>query len=664
MNTNMVIRYDVTLPGAIRIAVAVAVALASTLGLSRLGHAQSDCKYQDERGNCSSTPIFTEKPKNQQKQQIRIASRPRDALVSLIPVAELASDEADDLRREPILLGQTPVIWNRRVEPGKYRIRFAADGYETREIEAYISKGGKQWFSTRLSRKPWLTIKSVEDGDDASLPLAGATVFIDGVEQAQKTPFRKQLDSGRHQIEVSQDGYDSYKTALTLSRGGRHDITAILTPERGTLSLRSDLINVPVVVSQGHCGDAAGSEADSPSDVDFPTTIDENGVAVANLPKGKYCVTLQVTGLSKIRRSVTVDSSQRTSHEFTLLPQLIPNWYQISVPHRTAPELTDMAKRCRSSRRRKRPSDTDCFDLGVQIFQSTRKSKFIVPLYRALCKRGHYKSCEVYGFFAYTEGAPGTCLDAGDEHPGCRAYHKACYHKRLSACYRIHTPHDAEQKRNPLLEYEIREEAPRAVTTPARLKRIGNSLFLLRGALAPATLGDKTAWDVRMAAALSLAGLRWGKMSFHVGPYLEGGFMQSRIYVADSIGGDRLPVGDTLLPGWSVSAGLTTTTTWLGDGRLFGIRLSNLSMRIWGGGEFSQILHEDVVQMIGGKYGTPFRMTGGAAVTLTLTRRAFFELALAGHRRPTRLESQAGEMVPQGEKYQLSTALSIGMWSN
>lgn len=113
-------------------------------------------------------------------------------------------------------------------------------------------------------------------------------VFINAIQQRAGTPLRVTLKDGRYNITVRAEGYEDYKTTITLNRNTT--VTANLVPVRYSLTVNSNVDNSSVYINNSLRGV-------SPSKVE--------------LSPGRYTVTVRARGYGDY--SVTINLERNTA---------------------------------------------------------------------------------------------------------------------------------------------------------------------------------------------------------------------------------------------------------------------------------------------------------------------------------------------------------------
>jgi hypothetical protein len=124
--------------------------------------------------------------------------------------------------------GQLPL------EPGRYTLRFSADGYETDTQDITITAGGTQTWTPELRaaqpEQPAAPTTGTLRIDRTRLP-AGATITLRPTSGAarQITGATVELPPGSYTLEFAADGYRAFSSPVRITAGGTHDWAPTLT---------------------------------------------------------------------------------------------------------------------------------------------------------------------------------------------------------------------------------------------------------------------------------------------------------------------------------------------------------------------------------------------------------------------------------------------------
>jgi formylglycine-generating enzyme required for sulfatase activity len=136
--------------------------------------------------------------------------------------------EADVYNADGELLGQTPL--ELRLEEGSRRLRFAKQGYQTRELELDMMRG------QRLAPSP-VQLLPVESSLSLTSQPLGAAVIIDGQYRGE-TPLQISLLPDRdYQLRLFKAGFSAHESQIRLNRGEERQINPSLDQVTGELAV-------------------------------------------------------------------------------------------------------------------------------------------------------------------------------------------------------------------------------------------------------------------------------------------------------------------------------------------------------------------------------------------------------------------------------------------
>jgi hypothetical protein len=154
------------------------------------------------------------------------------ALVSLV-----------DGTASPRRLGTTPV--RDSVAPGRYRVQFAKEGYETVEQTVQVQSG--ETHSLRASLKATTgTLVVRPQPDDASVWVDGDSVGTGDVETS--------LETGAHEVTIEASGYTAETRTVQITPASTRSISPTLDRERGTLKVSTTPSSATVLLDGQEAG--------------------------------------------------------------------------------------------------------------------------------------------------------------------------------------------------------------------------------------------------------------------------------------------------------------------------------------------------------------------------------------------------------------------------
>lgn len=212
------------------------------------------------------------------KTRVQVVSEPAGAAVYVDGAVERA--------------GETPVTLN--LSRGEHRVRLVLEGFATEEQTVTVGSS-RQTLSFRLH--PVATVEVTAANTDAE----GATVNVDG-QPVGTIPLTQILEPGRHQIEITREGFQPYSRWLEVSAGQNYALSVALqasAPRRGTILVGGAISGAPVTVD-------GQSQGVTP--------------AVVEVEAGQHTVVVSPEGQTPHSETVTVTAGQRVTVNPTFAP--------------------------------------------------------------------------------------------------------------------------------------------------------------------------------------------------------------------------------------------------------------------------------------------------------------------------------------------------------
>src|SRR5215831_5138355 len=178
-----------------------------------------------------------------------------------------------------------------KLPKGDYKIIIELPGYKPHEASITVKpRGGQEW-SYVLERAPRPATLDLRAADDSA---TGAGVQIDG-KAAGQVPTTIEVPSGRHEVIVGRDGYNSYREWVDAGEGERRTMVITLprkAPDAGALVVSADTEGAEVYVD-GQRKDVA------------PTVIQ-------GLAAGPHVIEVRKGDLPPWRQEVNIVAGQQT----------------------------------------------------------------------------------------------------------------------------------------------------------------------------------------------------------------------------------------------------------------------------------------------------------------------------------------------------------------
>jgi hypothetical protein len=108
------------------------------------------------------------------------------------------------------------------IDPGHHTIQVRREGYRPLLEDREVRPGSQLRVVARLEQLPaWLVVSS---------NTSGARVLVDGIPRGI-VPFAAEVPPGRHQLEVTAEGFVTHRSTLSLQPGGTAKVRGDLLPE-------------------------------------------------------------------------------------------------------------------------------------------------------------------------------------------------------------------------------------------------------------------------------------------------------------------------------------------------------------------------------------------------------------------------------------------------
>ena len=185
-------------------------------------------------------------------------------------------------------LGDTPVILP-ALSLGSYSGSVYLEGYARRPISWNVRNARP--ILIKVSLKDNFGILSLTSEPDT------AEIEIDG-RSFGTTPFKEELEQGRHLIRLKKDGYKPYETMVSVRRDETVTENAVLEMLPGTLSLTSEPDGAAVFID----------------DIEYG----ETPFVRKNMQAGDYAIRLTKNGFDPVEQTVSIHPGEITERSFTL----------------------------------------------------------------------------------------------------------------------------------------------------------------------------------------------------------------------------------------------------------------------------------------------------------------------------------------------------------
>ncbi|ACS33484.1 DUF2341 domain-containing protein [Thermococcus gammatolerans] len=187
-------------------------------------------------------------------------------------------------------VGTTP-IENHNLSSGEHSIKVEKENYEGYSITVTLKPGQKKTLNvTLIPEEGLLNVKS---------DTPNADVYVNGSYIAT-TPLSLRLAPGKYLVEVSKEGYRNYSKVVVLGPNGVVNLSAILVPEFGYVTINSDPSGATVIIDGQNVG---------------RTPLEKY-----RMPVGTHTIVLRMDGYQDKEYSVSIKGGEETTLKFNLIP--------------------------------------------------------------------------------------------------------------------------------------------------------------------------------------------------------------------------------------------------------------------------------------------------------------------------------------------------------
>lgn len=203
-------------------------------------------------------------------------------LITSVPAGAIIEVNGAEKGKTPLLLTDIPL--------GKYRIKFVAPGYKTKELDLSVNSRIPIMINTELqSDTAFLTVKSTP---------AGARLTVNGIDYGTTPQENLKIPSGESEVELKLDGYKPFSRKIKLAVGEKNEISVPLEPIPAILKVVSIPPKARVYLDNQYQG--------------------ETPLEIGNLKPGNYRVRVEKDGYEVMFRNVTLALAQSVTEEFRL----------------------------------------------------------------------------------------------------------------------------------------------------------------------------------------------------------------------------------------------------------------------------------------------------------------------------------------------------------
>ncbi len=188
------------------------------------------------------------------------------------------------------LIGTTPLDY-RKINPGRYRLKLSADGYEDYENEIVVAPDESEKISYHLQKLANLSVSGFPEG---------AAVFIDGKKIGTTPLDNKTMPQGSYSLIVKYEGYGEYGEHISLSAGAHKKVSYTLNPME-SISVNGFPSGAAVSIDGVHAGNAP--------------------LANHVIPAGNYKIVIQSPGYEKYAVNVFIGRGKPLDISYHLSPK-------------------------------------------------------------------------------------------------------------------------------------------------------------------------------------------------------------------------------------------------------------------------------------------------------------------------------------------------------
>jgi hypothetical protein len=190
------------------------------------------------------------------------------------------------------------------VAAGTHNVTLTKEGYQTETKLVSVQSGGEHWVA--------FTLQPTEDAGTATGNLSitsipkGAAIFIDGIASGQTNTTIQNVVAGTHNVTLTKEGYQTVTKLVSVQSGGEHSVAFTLQPteDAGTATGNLSVTSIPKGAAIFIDGIASG----------------QTNTIVQNVTAGTHNVTLTKPGYQTETKLVSVQSGEKNSVSFSLLP--------------------------------------------------------------------------------------------------------------------------------------------------------------------------------------------------------------------------------------------------------------------------------------------------------------------------------------------------------
>lgn len=188
-----------------------------------------------------------------------------------------------------VFKGKAP-LYSTDLSQGTYKVAFALDGYDVREMELVIAD--------RTPKLCQMNMKSNQATLRIESNPSGASVVIDGINKGLTPCSVENVLVGNHSLKVHKDGFKEYTDEIKLTQTGTYPIMVQLEERLATLDITSIPSDASVTIND--------------------TLRGRTPLRVPGLRDGEYTILLEKPSYEKVTRLITIQKSEDMKFDFSL----------------------------------------------------------------------------------------------------------------------------------------------------------------------------------------------------------------------------------------------------------------------------------------------------------------------------------------------------------
>jgi uncharacterized protein YegP (UPF0339 family) len=208
--------------------------------------------------------------------------------------------------------------FRQEISAGDHEVVISADGYQRQRQTVTVPAGGEKSVQVALARPPPpMGILALQVSPET------AVLTIDGKQAGSAAAFRQEISAGNHELEISAEGYQSRREAITVPAGGEKNMELALVtlapppPTTGTLELEVSPPAAILTIDGARIGNASGFRRE--------------------LSAGQHRIEISASGYQEIKRTLDIVAGKVMPMRFELAAAPAPRSSTVRPPRRSSP---------------------------------------------------------------------------------------------------------------------------------------------------------------------------------------------------------------------------------------------------------------------------------------------------------------------------------------